>query len=180
MTLRDFARFLSIGVMAFAMGCASGGSKTSAIPEWYTMNDADPDYVVGVGTGNSADLNLAVTSAEAAARAEVARQTEVEVRNLFKRFAEQTGGAEDPVLLQQVSNATKLVTQQTQRMGRIRQKAISDRSGERGTIYTAFVQVELSSSAINDAVGQKIKTEEEMYARFRASQAFQELEASMQ
>ena len=57
---------------------------------------------------------------------------------------------------------------------------VAEISSEAGTKYRAYVLAEISSSALNSTAMLQIKTEEEMYTRFRASQAFQELEAATQ
>ena len=170
---------LLTGLIITVMGCAGGSGGQKSIPNWYLTPESDPAFIVGAGSGESRDLNLAMSEATLEARKKIAQEMEVEVQSLFKRFAEETGSSEDAVLLKQISDVSKSVTQQNLRGSKVVRQEVREQSTDRGTKYRAFVLVEISSSALNDAAVQRLRTEEEMYTRFRASQAFQELEAAM-
>lgn len=164
-------------VAVLAIGCG-GGSKAlqetseGEVPEWFTNVPQDPNYLFAVNTATSRDLGLAMDKAITGARAEIARQMEVRVSGLQKRFDEEVGIGEDSQLMQMFTQATKTVVSQALNGSRTRyQKQVKD-----GNLWRAYVMVEYPIGAANQALMEQIKKNQEMYTRFRASEAFQELE----
>ena len=171
---------LLVGLVIGTIGCGGKSKRVTSIPEWYLEPMTDPAYIAGAGAGESRDLNLAMSEATLEARKKIAQEMEVEVQNLFKKFAEETGSSDDAVLLKQISDVSKSVTKQTLRGSKVVKQEVDEISSDAGTKYRAYVLAEISSSSLNASAIAHIKTEEEMYTRFRASQAFQELEAATQ
>ncbi len=178
--MRKLQWALLIGVAAGAFGCAGKGGGAGSIPAWYLDPETDPAYIVGAGAGESRDLNLAMSEATMEARKKIAQEMEIEVQNLFKKFAEETGSSDDAVLLKQIGDVSKTVTDQTLRGSKVVKQEVEEIHSELGTRYRAFVLAEIPASAVSASAVQEIRTEEEMYTRFRASQAFQELEAALE
>jgi hypothetical protein len=75
---------------------------------------APENAMLGIGTSNHSNRGLARTTAEARARAEIARQVEVVVRNMINDY---TAGseAEQQALMQFTETVTQTLAQQTQR-----------------------------------------------------------------
>ncbi|MAE70467.1 MAG: hypothetical protein CME06_08375 [Gemmatimonadetes bacterium] len=178
--MKRLAPALLAGIVIGTFGCGGKSVGVGSIPEWYLSPDTDPAYIVGAGSGESRDLNLAMSEATMEARKKIAQEMEVKVQNLFKKFADETGSSDDAVLLKQISDVSKSVTNTTLRGSKVVKQEVAEISSEAGTKYRAYVLAEISSSALNSTAMQRIKTEEEMYTRFRASQAFQELESATQ
>ena len=163
-------------VGAAIVGC--GGSKslqsagTGDIPDWYTNPPQDPNYLFAPNTQTSQDMQLAIDKATEAGRTDIGRQLEVKIEGLQKRFAEETGTGSDAQLLQMFTQAEKTVVSTTLQGSKVRnQKIVND-----GGLWRAYVLVEYPIGAANEALMQQIKNNNQMYTRFRASQAFKELQ----
>jgi hypothetical protein len=167
--------FVAAGILA--AGCGGGTSTmtsadTGDIPAWYAHVPTDSNYIYAVNTATSQDMQLAYDKATTAARAELGRQVEVKVSALQKRFEEETGVAQDAQLMQQFTQATKTVVSTTMSGTQVKDKSyVKD-----GNIYRAYVLVEYPLGAANAALLQAIKQNELMYTRFRASQAYKDLD----
>ena len=174
-TLRIALVLLAAGILA--AGCGGGpetmqSADTGDIPAWYTNVPQDSNYVYAVNTATSQDMQLAYDKATTGARAELGRQVELKVSGLQKRFEEETGTGQDAQLMQQFTQATKTVVSTTMSGSRVKEKShLKD-----GNIYRAYVLAEYPLGAANAALLQAIKQNEQMYTRFRASQAYKDLD----
>jgi len=174
-TLRIALVLLAAGILA--AGCGGGpetmqSADTGDIPAWYTNVPQDSNYVYAVNTATSQDMQLAYDKATTGARAELGRQVELKVSGLQKRFEEETGTGQDAQLMQQFTQATKTVVSTTMSGSRVKEKShLKD-----GDIYRAYVLAEYPLGAANAALLQAIKQNEQMYTRFRASQAYKDLD----
>ncbi len=174
-TLRIALVLLAAGILA--AGCGGGpetmqSADTGDIPAWYTNVPQDSNYVYAVNTATSQDMQLAYDKATTGARAELGRQVELKVSGLQKRFEEETGTGQDAQLMQQFTQATKTVVSTTMSGTRVKEKThLKD-----GNIYRAYVLAEYPLGAANAALLQAIKQNEQMYTRFRASQAYKDLD----
>jgi hypothetical protein len=165
------------GVIAvFMFGC--GGSKPPAmtnagnVPDWYTNTRSDANYFYAANTAVSQDLQLAFDKASTGARAEIARQAGVRISALQKRFDEEVGIENDAQLLQMFNQAAKTVVASTLQGTKIAKKQqVKD-----GNNWRAYVLVEYPIAATNAALLEQIINDQRMYTRFRASEAFKELE----
>lgn len=170
-----------LGLVVIYVGC--GGSKHNLPattegeePEWYTNVPEDPNILFAAKTATSRDKQLAVDKAVQDARAEIAKQLEVKIQGLEKRFTEETGIGEDSQLLDQFTKANKSIVNQSLIGSKIeKQKTIKD-----GNTYRAYVLVKLPLGAAKEALLQQIKQNEQIYTRVRASQTFQELDREIE
>jgi hypothetical protein len=160
-----------------AAGCGGGATTmqsadTGDIPVWYSHVPQDSNYIYAVNTATSQDMQLAYDKATTNARAELGRQVELKVSGLQKRFEEETGVAQDAQLMQQFTQATKTVVSTTMTGTRVKEKShVKD-----GNVYRAYVLMDYPIGAANAALLQAIKANEQMYTRFRASQAYKDLD----
>jgi hypothetical protein len=118
---------------------------------------------------------MASNKAKTAARVDLAQQLETKMNNLTKNFQEEVGEGDDSELLQQFSSATKSVTSQTLNGSRMDQQQILP---ERG-IYRAYVLMSIPIGDANRQLMQKIQENKNLYTRFRATEAFTELDAEI-
>ncbi len=174
--MKKWMLLLIPALAAAIVGCGGSRSLQSAdtgnIPEWYTNLPQDPNYLFAANTQTSQDMQLAMDKATEAARADVARQLQVKIEGLQKRFSEETGTGNDAQLLQMFTQAEKTVVSTTLQGSRVnKQKIVKD-----GSLWRAYVLVEYPIGAANEALMQQIKNNNQMYTRFRASQAFKELQ----
>ena len=113
---------LIVAAALIAVSCASAPPPAAApvaqadpVSEFIreVRRGAPENALLGIGTSTHSNRGLARTTAETRARAEVARQVEVVVRNMVEDF---TAGseAEQGALLQFTTNVTQTLTQQAQ------------------------------------------------------------------
>ena len=115
--MRSVISFILVTMSLMLIGC--GGTKslqatdTGEIPDWFTNVPKDPNSLYGAKTATSQDLQLAIDKAATDARAEIARQVEIKIEGLQKRFQEETGTSTDAQLLDQFTQVNKTVVSTT-------------------------------------------------------------------
>lgn len=175
---------IAIPVALFAtmlIGCG-GGPKTLQevsecdIPDWYNNVPQDPNYLYAARTATSQDMQISLDKASTDGRTEIGRQTDVKVQGLQKRFDEEVGLNADAQLMSQFTQANKTVVSTSLSGSRVKQQQLC----KDGDMYRAYVLVEYPIGAANEALMQQIKKNNEMYTRFRASQAFKDLDSEVQ
>jgi len=174
--MRSVINLLFVAMLLMLIGC--GGTKslqatdTGDIPDWFTNVPKDPNFLYGAKTATSQDLQLAIDKASTDARSEIARQVEIKVEGLQKRFQEETGTSTDAQLLDQFTQANKTVVSTSLSGTQItKQKQMKD-----GNLWRAYVLVEYPVGAANEAFMKQIKNNEQLYTRLRATQTFKELD----
>ncbi len=171
-----FTLFIFISLAVFMSACSSSKSLSSTdegeIPDWYLDTPEDPNYIYAAASGTSKDMDLAVQKAATDARAEIGRQMEVKVNALQKKFAEEVGRGDNSQLLEQFTTATKTVVSTELTGSKIAKKEIY----EDGDNYRAYVLAEYPIGAAQQAFMKQISKNEELYTRYRSSEAFKELE----
>ncbi len=141
-------------------------------PDWYTHPERDNDRLIGVATATSRDLQTAVDKAKQDSRVDIARQLDVRVAGLSKRFVEDTGLDADAELLGMFTQVSKTVVSDSLNGTRLTKQKL-DREG--GT-YRAYVEMEMPIGEANARFLDKIRSQERLHTRVRASEAFQELD----
>jgi len=162
----------SILLLAYCSSSSLSSTDSGNIPNWYTTPPTDANYMYSAMTATSKDLQLAVDKATTDARAEIGGQVELKVQSLQKSFNEEIGAGEDPTLLQQFTQATKTVVSTSLTGSKVTKKKII----EDGDNYRAYVLVQYPIGSASEELLKQLKKNEELYTRFRASQAFDELE----
>ena len=156
------------------MGC--GGAKPTPPrevyqPTWYGAT-GNAEYLFVYGNAERTSQQAAESSAYASALAEAANSVETSVATMMKDFISEAG-IDNPEVLSLTERVTRTVANQRFSGTQITQRQTVTVEGGR---YKAFVQVALPKSEINRDLKNRIKNEEALYTRFRASQAFQELD----
>ena len=175
-------------LIALLVGACSHGPRTSdltpppsratirAMPGWYLKPPKDDHYVFGAATAVSQDLQIAIDKAQAEGRNLLAQQLEVKYGSLTKRFAEETGRSVDSQLLDQYVSVYKATVSQVLYGSRPREQTVR----AEGPVYRAFVLVELPLGEASKRLMDQVRANEQMYTRFRATEAYKELEAEVQ
>lgn len=146
-------------------------------PDWYTAPPEDSLYVTATATEVSRDLQLAVDKAQTSGRAAIAEQLSARYQQLTKDFQEEVGLAPDSKLLSQYTNAVKAVTDQVLSGSKTRKREVV---AEGDDAFRAYVLMELPLGEANRALLEQMQNYEEMYTRFRGTQAFEELEEAIE
>jgi hypothetical protein len=175
--LKLFAVLLLAGILLSCAGSSEKAKYSSGpCPEWFSNVPEDPDYLFGAATAVSRDLQISVNKAKTEGTAEIAKQIELHIEGLTKKFDEEVGLGEDANLYAKFTQATKLVIDQTLRGVKVRYQ---DTKPE-GAGWRACVLMECNLNEINKGVVDGISREREMYIRFRDSQTFKELEEEVE
>lgn len=154
-------------------GCASS-LKVGGLPGWYeNPPNADAEYLYAAAAGDSRDMEVATKKAKTQTRADLAQQMAIKVNNLEKLFQEEVGEDADTELLEQFTSVTKIVTSETIHGATEEEKEIHQL--ENGT-FRVYVLMSLPIGEANAALMAKIQANKNLYTRFRASQAFEELD----
>ena len=107
--------YVSVSLVLLVMAC--GGRKIheykDCTPDWYLKPPTDPNYLYAVTVAESQDLQLAIDKAKQDARLDLATQIESQVMGLIKKFDEEVGRGENTELLQQFTQVSKTVVDQT-------------------------------------------------------------------
>lgn len=170
---------------ALALGCAGrarieGGEATKqtlrSMPGWYRKPPkADETWLFAPATATSRELQVALDRAQSDGRLGLATQLEAKYSALSRRFVEETGLSRDAQLLSEYEQTYKSVVSQVLIGSRAREQQFEIENG----VYRAWVLMELPVGAASERLLKQIQQQEQMYARFRSSQAFKELNAEV-
>jgi LPP20 lipoprotein len=176
---------VSLVVFAAAVGCHSHKQKASTKPQpvpkidapgWYKDPPRDNDRLLGVATATSQDLQTAIDKAKQDARVEIARQLDLRVKGLSKRFVEETGLNEDAELLGMFSQVSKTVVSDSLNGTRMAKQELDHQK----TSYQAYVMMEMPIGEANSRFLEKIRSHERLHTRVRATKAFEELDREVE
>jgi hypothetical protein len=159
------------------IGCGgSGGMQAVNGPSWYTgVEGEDPGFLYGKANAKSSDMQLAIDKATADARSQVAQAVKVRVDDDTKTMKQEAGQQDSMDVTKFFSEASELIASETLSGSTVdKQETFKD-----GGIYSSFVRVKYNKSGVDASLVQKVKDDQEMYARFRAQQAFKDLQDSV-
>lgn len=145
------------------------------LPGWYLKPPTDRDFLFGAATAVSRDVQVAINKAQTEARNAIAQELEVKYGALNKRFVEEVG-REGSQLLDQYTQVYKGVVSTTLYGSRTKQQELRTE----GSLYRAIVLMELPVGEMSKRLLEQLRAQEQLYTRFRASEAFKELDAEVQ
>lgn len=161
---------------AVGLAACSGSqsiSEQDSVPGWYTSPPEDPNHVFAAQSATSQRMQVAVDKATTGARGELASNLETEVNEMNKSFTEEIGDE----MRQQFVETQKTVTSRVLRGTSAAEKEIIQKGN--GT-YQAFVLMEMPIGKAAKELMSKVKQNDEMYTRFRSSQAFKEMQEAVE
>ncbi len=161
----------------FLLGCggseqkAPAGPKEVFQPNWYNLQD-NPEMVYSYGNAEKVSQNASEAAALANAYAEAAMYVENYVKTMTKNFISEAG-VDNPEVTALTEQVTKLVAQ-TKFVGAMvtERKTYTMENGR----YKTFVRLAIPKADVQKNLVDRIKREEALYNRFRASQSFEELD----
>ncbi|MCC6319667.1 MAG: LPP20 family lipoprotein [Gemmatimonadaceae bacterium] len=145
------------------------------LPSWYLKPPTEEHFLLAPATSVSRDVQVAINKAQADARNAIAQQLEVKYGALNKRFVEEVG-REGSQLLDQYTQVYKAVVSTTLYGSRPRQQILRTE----GSVYRAIVLMELPVGEMSKRLLEQLRAQEQLYTRFRAGEAFKELDAEVQ
>jgi len=143
------------------------------MPAWY-LDDRpmDPHHIFAAATATAPKLQVASSQAANKARGDIAAQIETKFEGLTKQFQEEVGQGPNSQSVSQFTEAYKSVVSRTIRGSEVVKREIK----REGDGYRAYVLMRMPIGQAQEKLLQQIQTQQNAYTRFRASQAFKELE----
>ncbi|MBU0475303.1 MAG: LPP20 family lipoprotein [Bacteroidetes bacterium] len=169
---------LTISLLLFSCGGSKSLSETETgdIPEWYLNTPTSENYIFEAASATSRDMDLALNKAETEARAKIGRTMTSKINSMQKKFEEEVGEGENSELLSQFTQATKVIVSTELNGSRVKEKKfVKD-----GSNWRTYVLMEYPIGAAQKAFLNKIKDNNNLYTRFRATDAMKEMEADIQ
>lgn len=165
------------------LGC--GGNKPAAPkpggdvvyrPAWWN-SQTDEAFICTYGQATKMSETASMDAARANATLEAAQFVEIEVKGMIKNYEEEAG-VKDPQVLALTQKVVKAVS--SARFSGIVSGLTETRKVEEaeGMRFKTWVQLKVPKKEINKNLANQIRNEEALYNQFKASQAFQELEAT--
>lgn len=158
-------------------GCAGSGvvppeEPAISFPDWYSKVPEDPDHIYAAAMAKSRDVMLVTDMAELRGMSQIASRIESRVSRLLKDIRDEVGAEEDLDLKSASASVAESVSSAEVKGARV---ALRE-TRKSGSCYYAFVLMEVPIWQVNIGLVGKIEADENMYMRFRSSQAFKELE----
>jgi hypothetical protein len=143
-------------------------------PSWY--NDSpkkDEEALYAVGSEFSKDFQFSVDKAMLSAKRELSANFSSYVSAMMKDFATESGLGDSSVARADVDRTTKMIVGKVNLVGvqRTNFKVVHENGG-----YRTFVQLRYSAEQSNKFLMNEIRKNQTLYARFKASKSFQELD----
>jgi len=164
---RFICAFALLFVIILLIGC--GGKATG--PKWFLNPPDDEDYIYASAMDTSSNMQYALDKASALARDQIANTTGTKVMSMFKRFREETGEAETPEFTTMTTNVSKQIVSEVITGAKVEKREVA----QKGNVYQAYVLMKMPIGEANKALMARLKANQELYNRFKASQAFKEL-----
>lgn len=146
------------------------------VPNWFTNVPKDDNRFYAAATATSSDLQLAINKAQTEGRNQLAQQMEVKFNGLQKRFQEETGLANSSEYLDQFTSAYKSIVSTELYGSRISKQETQTE----GKIFRTYVLMEMPIGEANAQLMSKIKANENLHTRFRASEAYKDLDQEIE
>jgi hypothetical protein len=174
---------LGMGLLMFGLsGCVNQPETRNALndlPQWYQEPTTLGDKYAASGSAKpnkGGDVELQRIEASAVARAELARQMEIRVKDMFKRATQELGMGDSQTMDHAVQYATKQISDVTLRNSQQKKLFVDSKSG---VLYTLYVLDSASThEQIKQSVSSSFKNEDALWQKFQATQAWKELEES--
>lgn len=162
-----------IGATLVGCGGSSQVEGGEEVPDWYLNTPEDPNYVYAANSATSQQMQVAIDKATTGARGDLAANLETKIESMTKSFTEEVGDE----LRQQYTEAQKEITSTVLRGTSPTEREV--RKQDNGS-YRAFVLMELPvGEAAQEFLSKVNNNDDEMYTRFRSSQAFKEMKEAV-
>lgn len=160
-----------------AQPIATSQERVDNLPEWYLNPPSDDsEYLYGIGTATSTRLNLAQSRAELDAKSGLSSKMGEKIEALQKLFEDEIDVDDATNFSASFTAATRLITSQELRGVSLNtQEFQTDTQGR----YIAYVLYQLPVGLARDQLEQALSRDEEMYVRFKESEAFDELQQNL-
>lgn len=158
----------------------NNNSSNTSGPSWFYTPPMDTEeFFYAVGVAEATRLSMASRMAENSARQAMATKLEAKVSALEKSFTEEVQSGADANYSATFSNAGETLVNETLSGVTRDEMQCTDRDREEtgGNVNTqCFVMVRMPVGVARSSFENALSKDEELYTKFKASQAFQELQ----
>ena len=145
------------------------------VPTWFMDTPSEDDtYYYATAVADMRSMQNAINRATQDGQRQLSEAIKVQVQSMVKNYTQEAGINETVDVIEFYESVSKSVSNNTMSGAKVLKKFPYMKSGGG---YKAYVLVGLSKSAVQGEVVSSIQNEEAMYAQFKASQAFKELES---
>jgi len=171
------------------LGCSSSENTQdqtameSEMPSWYlNPPSSDNEYMYAIGEATSSRRRVARTQAMNNGDAALAQKIQSEVSTMQKNFVEETTSGEQSNYREVFTDVSKSVAEQTLSGVEVN-KSHFDRT-QNGTKYDVILLVRMpvgeAANALDQALQNTMSKDEELYTKFKASKAFEDMKQSIE
>lgn len=175
--------FISISLLFLIASCGSSGEFSEVSdplkPLQMQANDiVEQGGLAAVGEGISTRRDLAKRKAQTSAAAAMARVFERKIETMSKNFQEEVGQGQKSEVNELFQDVSKSVSKKEIRGARTQDyKMLSNDEGE----YLYGVLMVVTPKTVNNSIMDEMQNQnKQLYQRFRASEAFKELQKEME
>lgn len=169
--MKIYHGLLAYVILALFFQIQGCGGKSAMGPDWFLNPPKDKDYIYASATDSSSNMQYAIDKASSLARDQIANTIGTKVMSMFKRFREEVGEGETPEFMTMTTNVSKQVVSEVISGTEVVKKEVS----QKGNVFHAYVLMRMPIGEANSALMARIKANQNLYTRYRASQAFKEL-----
>lgn len=183
MKIRILLSFLLAGFLV--VGCSSSKEvqdNSSNLPSWYTNPpSSDSEYMYAIGEGTSSRRSMARQEAMQDGRASLATKLESEVSAMQKNFEEETTSGTNSNYSQVFTDVSKTVAQQTLRGVDVDRShfTMTQNDTKHNVILLMRLPIGEAANSLNQALENTLSKDEELYTKFKASKAFEDMKKSI-
>lgn len=182
-------------IILFLTGCASTAPAAAAatdyttstkpaeptvpadVPNWFMETPSEDDqYYYATAVSDMRSMGNAINRAIQDGQRQLSESIKANVQSMVKNYTQEAGVNETANVIEFYESVSKTVSDNVI-AGLITLKKYPYEKPGGG--YKAYVLVAIQKGAVQNEVLSQIQTEESMYAEFKASQAFQALEAEV-
>ena len=140
--------------LSMILACSSRMTySTKDMPEWYLNPPQEEAALHGVGEASGQDLGLTRQDAQAAARDEIAQQTEIKISNMIIRSKQAVGGQIDANVIR--STSRQIVDLTATNIAVIERKIITTKDG-----YIVYALARMPLASLQEAARTQLAQEE--------------------
>lgn len=148
------------------------------LPQWYQEPTSLGDKYAASGSAKpnkAGDIELQRIEAAAVARAELARQMELRVKDMYKRATQEMGVGDEQTMDHAVQYATKQIADVTLKNSQQKKLFIDS---ETGVLYTLIaLDSTIADERLKSSVQSSFNKQDALWQKFQATQMWKELES---
>ena len=189
--MKKVITYITATAMLLLAGCASAPAGTdytkstkpatpsvpSDVPNWFMETPSEDDeFYYATAVGDMRSMTNAINRAVQDGQRQLSESIKANVQSMVKNYTQESGVNETTNVIEFYESVSKTVSDNViAGLQTLKKYPYEKPSGG----YKAYVLVGIKKGAVQNEVLSQIQNEESMYAEFKASQAFQALEAEV-